>query len=98
MKQYVEMPEGTQLTLEWWRNEFDRLFELAPDFQRKSLIIYDSHFITAIGKDDIRNVKAKKASYEKTRRVVLALEKLVKDTDKHKKTIERIMKRQNLVA
>ena len=84
-------------SLEFWRDEFQRLYKIAPEFKRNNLIIYDSYFLTAVGKDDVRNVKNNKASYEKTRRVVLALTKYVESIQDESRSAKKLLKRQKLV-
>lgn len=86
------------LKVQYWRDEFERLYKLLPEFQRKNLIPYDDYFLKAIAKDDVTHVKKGEAGLEKTRRVVMALQNLVDDTQKQKISLHKVMKRQKLVA
>ena len=84
------------LSVQYWRNEFDRLNELYPNFQRINLVIYDDYFLMAIAKDDVSHVKKGEAGLEKTRRVVLALQKLVDFRLADDKAAEKLRRRQKL--
>ena len=84
-------------SLQFWRDKFEVLFEKAPDFERKNLVIYDSYFMLAVAKDAVRRVKSGKAGFELTRRVVMALEMYVDAKMASEKHVERTKTRQKLV-
>jgi hypothetical protein len=84
-------------SLQFWRDKFQVLFEAAPDFERKNLVIYDSYFMLAVAKDAVTRVKSGKAGFEVTRRVVMALEQYVDAKMASEKNMERTKVRQKLV-
>ncbi|GGD44864.1 hypothetical protein GCM10011514_06090 [Emticicia aquatilis] len=85
------------LSVHYWRDEFERLYALAPDFQRTDLIQYDDYFLMAKAKDDVSHVKKGESGLEKTRRVVIALQKLVDSRERSAKSLANFRSRQKLV-
>lgn len=89
--------DETEFTLQYWRTQFDVLYEKEPHFERRNLIIYDGYFMLAVGKDAIRRVKLGKGGFEPTRKVVLALLKYIEDKELNESEIKGLSKRQKLV-
>lgn len=85
-------------TVDHWRHEFKRLSESTEYFNRRHLIIYDSYFLTAVGKSTLSNVKCGIAGLEATRRTVKALEKLVKSRKSQATNSQKTVSRQKLQA
>lgn len=85
------------LDVGYWRSLFDELYLKAPNFERKQLVVYDNFFLTAVGKDCVRNVKAGKAGLLPTKKVVEALTKLVDAQELAKTNVDGLKKRQKLV-
>jgi len=87
-----------EFTIDYWRNEFNRLFKLHPNFKRVDLVAFDSYYLTAIGKDDIQNIKLGKAGLAKTRRLVLALQKMSDYLSDKELSTQKLIKRQKLIT
>lgn len=85
------------LTVPYWRERFDVLYENPKDWSRKDLVQYDKYFLSAAGKDAVRNVKEGRGGLEPTMRVVKALERLFADRDADAKSEAKILKKQKLV-
>lgn len=97
MLKKVEKSHNEMLDVLYWRVLFDELYLKAPDFERKQLVVYDNFFLTAVGKDCVRNVKAGKAGLLPTKKVVEALKKLIEAKELDKTNVDGLIKRQKLV-
>ena len=84
-------------TQEDWRERFD---ELLPHFQGKRLILclieVDKKFDSVVWYDRVENVKRGKASLQVTQEVCEAMSDYNDGKRRVKKSLDKIMKRQNL--
>ncbi|MDP1816707.1 MAG: hypothetical protein Q8K92_19800 [Leadbetterella sp.] len=85
-------------TVDYWRDRYDEVLKKIGKLDRLQLVTYDKHYLTAIGKDQIRNVKQHKAGLEPTMRLVLVLEKLADDLKMDKDIKNKYIKSQKLQA
>lgn len=91
--------DASIFTQEYWRERFN---ELLPQFQGKRLITclieVDGKFDSVVWYDRVENVKKGKASLAITQAVCEAMSDYTDGKRKVKKSMDKIMKRQNLVA
>lgn len=97
-KQAIIIKESDrQFSVDYWRGLFRELSEKAGDYNRRHLIVYDSYFLTAVGKSALSNVKGGIGGLEPTMRAVKALQKLVAEKAKEDKNAVNRANRQKLV-
>jgi hypothetical protein len=91
--------DASIFTQEYWRERFN---DLLPEFQGKRLISclieVDAKFDSIAWYDRVENVKKGKASLAITQAVCEAMSDYTDGKNKAMKTMDKIMKRQNLVA
>ncbi len=93
-----EEVDEQMFTLAYWREEFERLRQSYPKVKCSNLAVFDNYFLLIVGNDAFVRAKLGKASFESTRRVVVAFQKHVDSLVDGQKVTELRRSRQKLVS